>query len=63
MKLKSNNNFFLYVYYFIFVFIILIYGFHKPSIDWDIIGYVASAKHFEIKDKTELHKFVYKNLK
>jgi hypothetical protein len=63
MKLKSNNNFFLYVYYFIFVFIILIYGFHKPYIDWDIIGYVASAKHFEIKDKTELHKFVYKNLK
>jgi len=63
MKLKFNNIFYLYAYYSIFVFIILIYGIHKPSIDWDIIGYVASAKHFEINDKTELHKFVYRNLK
>jgi len=59
--LKSSKI--LFIYYCIFVIIIAIVSVSKPFFNWDMLGYVAAAKHFEIADAQTLHQFVYENLK
>jgi len=59
--LKSSKI--LFIYYCIFAIMLAIVSVSKPSFNWDMLGYVASAKHFEIADAQTLHKFVYENLK
>lgn len=62
-KINFRNEKLLIGYYFLFVFAIVLIGIMKPALNWDMLGYVASAKHFEINNPTELHSFVFSNLK
>lgn len=41
----------------------LILSIYKPHHNWDIIGYIASAKYFEQQDIEALHSFTYGHLK
>lgn len=58
-----ENKYCLYIYYVLFVLFILVATLNKPAYNWDMIGYVASAKYFETEDKSEIHEFAYKQLK
>ncbi len=62
-KINFQNDKLLIGYYFLFVFAIVLIGIMKPALNWDMLGYVASAKHFEIDNLVELHSFVFSNLK
>ena len=62
-KINFRNEKLLIGYYFLFVLAIVLIGIMKPALNWDMLGYVASAKHFEIDNPTELHSFVFSNLK
>ena len=42
---------------------LVLIGVKNPALNWDMLGYVASAKHFEISSPVELHSFVFTNLK
>ncbi|MBL0686352.1 MAG: hypothetical protein JJV95_00260 [Sulfurospirillum sp.] len=63
MKINFNNKNILIGYYFIFVSMLVLIALIKPSLNWDMIGYVASVKNFEINNPVELHNFVFHNLK
>ncbi len=62
-KINFQNEKLLIGYYLLFAFAIVLMGTMKPVLNWDMIGYVASAKHFEITNPIELHSFVFSNLK
>ena len=62
-KINFNNTNILFAYYFVFAFTIVLVGMLRPALNWDMIGYVAAAKHFEIMGIVELHQFVFENLK
>lgn len=62
-KINFRNEKMLIGYYILFVLAIVVIGIIKPALNWDMIGYVASAKHFEISNPLELHNFVFTNLK
>lgn len=67
-NIKSYLSYFkstkiLFIYYCILVVVLAIVSVSKPDFNWDMLGYVAAAKHFEISDPQKLHQFVYENLK
>lgn len=44
----------LYVYYLAFSLVILVHGLRNPYHNWDLIGYIASAKYYTVQDKEAL---------
>ncbi len=59
-----NNTFkHLNFYYLVFCGSILLLGIYKPTLNWDMVGYAASAKNYEINDPVKLHNFIYTELK
>jgi len=62
-KINFGSSTVLLIYYMLFSLSILFMAKNNPTLNWDMIGYVASAKHFEISDPIELHDYVFENLK
>jgi len=62
-KINIQNEKVLIGYYLLFTVAIVLIGAIKPALNWDMLAYVASAKHFEINSPAELHSFVFTNLK
>ena len=64
MRNVNFNKFnILILYYMFFTLLLAVVVFFKPALNWDMLGYVASAKHYEIADQVELHDFVFESLK
>lgn len=57
-----NKERFLAIYFLIFTVVLLAVVLVYPGNNWDIVGYLAAAKSFDIKNKVELHDFVYNEL-
>ena len=53
----------LIIYYTIFICGFVYTVVTNPALNWDMIGYVAAAKHVELVDPIELHTYVFNNLK
>ncbi|MGP1562083.1 MAG: hypothetical protein ACTTIC_08365 [Helicobacteraceae bacterium] len=49
-------------FYAVFVAAVLAISWFRPSFDWDMLGYAASALHFENSDTAAIHKTVYETL-
>ena len=53
----------LLAYYLCFALGLALVAANKPALNWDMIGYAAAAKHFEISDPNELHTYIFEELK
>ena len=64
MKFISFNKLnILLIYYLCFALGLALIAANKPALNWDMVGYAAAAKHFEISDPVELHSYIFKELK
>ena len=60
---KWNLRRILVIYYVVFVATVLVASWVNKQFDWDMLGYTASALHFENSDTAAIHKTVYEALK
>jgi hypothetical protein len=58
-----NQKNLLAAYYLVFSLAVLGVGLVRPSLNWDVVGYVAAARALESSDARDIHTFTYDTLR